>query len=483
MSSFKDFIEKNKDNLKSKSMKMGGYSFGITLLLIAVLVLVNIAVSALPSTWTHYDISSMRLYSVTSSTKSVVQNLDKDVTIYWITQAGEEDAVIEKLLDVYKAQSSHLSVDKKNPDVYPTFASRYTDSAVQNNSLVVECGDRYRYIPYDSIYIADTSDYYTTGSVAYEFDGEGMITTAINYVISDDLPKIYILGGHGEAEISDDFLLAIERQNYETEDLSLLTVDEIPEDARAILINAPTSDISSKEATMLRNYLSSGGKLIVLSGPQDTEKLTNLHSIAEYYGIGFYDGVVIEGNRGYYAYGKPYALLPDFGDSEITSELSENNNNVLLFITQGLDTSAVKTGYVVTSLLRTSDDAFSKIAGYNLDTYEIEDGDIGGPFSLGVTIEDTKTDAAIVWISTDALIDDTVNEYSSGANCDFFMNCVSWAIGENESIAIRSKSLDYNYLTISSSQATFIKICIIGIIPVLYLLYGIDEVIRRKKRV
>jgi len=52
---------------------------------------------------------------------------------------------------------------------------------------------------------------------------------------------------------------------------------------------------------------------------------------------------------------------------------------------------------------------------------------------------------------------------------------------DTESLSIRSKSLDYNYLTISASAATLLKVIMIGVLPVGYLLYGIDEVVRRRK--
>ena len=72
----------------------------------------------------------------------MVNALTEDVTIYWIVQADQEDAVIEKLLDRYASLSEHIEVEKRNPDVYPTFAEEYIDEgdAVYNNSLVVECG-------------------------------------------------------------------------------------------------------------------------------------------------------------------------------------------------------------------------------------------------------------------------------------------------------------------------------------------------------
>ena len=108
------------------ALQGGSYSIIITAVVLAILIAVNVLVSALPTTLTKYDISSTKLYSITSNTKVVVNALEEDVTIYWIVQSGEEDAVIENLLNKYDSLSDHISVVKKNPDVYPTFAEQYT---------------------------------------------------------------------------------------------------------------------------------------------------------------------------------------------------------------------------------------------------------------------------------------------------------------------------------------------------------------------
>lgn len=50
-------------------------------------------------------------------------------------------------------------------------------------------------------------------------------------------------------------------------------------------------------------------------------------------------------------------------------------------------------------------------------------------------------------------------------------------------MSIRSKSLSYNYLTISESAAAMLKAWMIGVIPAAFVLYGVLTVIdRRKKR-
>ena len=471
----------NKQALSTRTAKVGGYSVVLALIVLAILVAINVLFSVLPSKFTQFDISAAQLYSLTSDTKVVATNLDKDVTIYWITQAGQESTVLDKLLDRYQDLSDHITVIKKDPDIYPTFAQQYTDETVVNNSLVVECGDKSRYISYNDIYQVDTASYYTTGSVSQSFDGEGQITSAIDYVVSDELPKIYLLSGHGEGTLSDTFSDELTRSNYETvADFSLLNVDEIPDDCDTLLINAPTSDISDEELTMLRDYVQGGGKLLVFSGPQKDAELTNLDALLTDYDITVNNGVVVDNDREHYAFTAPYVLMPDIASSDITDPLTEESSHVIVPIAQGL---TVGSNSSVTALLTTSDEAFSKAAGYAMMTYEKEDGDTDGPFTLAVSITDSNADGKIVWVSTDYLLDDMYNSYSSGANLDFVMNSLSWMIGKNDAVSIRAKSLNNTYLTISSSSATVLKIVMIGVIPVCFLLLGIDEVLRRRKLV
>lgn len=474
-------VAENKQALSTRTAKVGGYSVVLALIVLAILVAVNVLFSVLPFKFTQFDISAAQLYSLTSDTKVVATNLDKDVTIYWITQAGQESTVLDKLLDRYQDLSDLITVVKKDPDIYPTFAQQYTDETVVNNSLVVECGDKSRYISYDDIYQVDTASYYTTGSVSQSFDGEGQITSAIDYVVSDELPKIYLLSGHGEVALSDTFSNELTRSNYETvEDFSLLNVDEIPEDCDALLINAPTSDISDEELTMLRDYVQGGGKLLVLSGPQKEASLTNLDTLLADYDVTVSDGIVVDTDREHYAFTAPYVLMPDIESSDITDPLTEESSHVIVPIAQGL---TVGSNGSVTALLTTSDEAFSKAAGYAMTTYEKEDGDTDGPFTLAVSITDSTAEGKIVWVASDYLLDDTYNSYSSGANLDLVMNGLSWMIGKNDAVSIRAKSLNNSYLTISSSSATVLKVVMIGVIPVCFLLLGIDEVLRRRKMV
>ena len=464
--------------MKNKiALKGGAYSLVLTGIVLAILIAVNVLASVLPSTWTQLDISSAKLYSITSNTKAVVNALEKDVTIYWVVQSDKEDDIIENLLAKYESLSEHIEVVKKNPDVYPTFAQQYTSETVLNNSLIVECGDSSRYISYEDIYLteADMASYsYTTS-----FDGEGAITSAIDYVVSEDHPKLYMTEGHGEAEVSAVFAEQIEKQNIETVTFTLLNSDTIPEDADVVLIHAPASDISKEEKDMLAEYTKNGGKLMVMAGPVEDGVLTNLYSLLGDYGVEAAEGIVAEGDRNYYAFRQPYILLPEMAEHEITNPLIEGNYYAIMPIAQGL--TVTDTTGSVTQLLTTSETAYSKAAGYAIETYEKEEGDVDGPFATAVAV-DCGSGGRMVWFASSNFLDDMYNAYSSGANLDLGMNALSFMIGEREAVAIRSKSLNYSYLTINESAASYLKVMMIGVFPLAFLGYGVYVIVSRRRQ-
>lgn len=460
------------------ALRGGSYALAVTAVVLAILIAVNVFASALPTTLTRQDISAAQLYSVTSNTKAVVNNLTDDVTIYWIVQSDQEDDVFQNLLERYESLSDHITVVKRNPDVYPTFAQQYTDEEVANNSLVVECGDKSRYIPFTDIYLGDVN-LYTGLYSATDFDGEGAITSAIDYVTSDEYPQIYLIEGHGEGELPEEFARQLEKENLETQTLSLLNVDAVPEDAACLMIYAPQSDISQEEREILSQYVSGGGKLLVCAGAVEGGLLENLYGLLSDYGITAHDGLVVDMDRSHYAM-VPYLLMPDLNSSSITDPLIESNYYTFLPLSVGLTVGEETGRGTVTALLTTSEESYSKTAGYELETYDREEGDVDGPFAVAVSVEDAGG-GQIVWFASDQFLADEFNSYSSGANQDLVINALSQLIGESESLAIRSRSLSYNYLTINEAASSLLQVLMIGVFPLLFLGIGIYIVLKRRR--
>lgn len=481
----KDYMKKTKDTFGTRSTKAGSYSFFMTIIVLAILVLVNVGLSFFPDSYVQEDLTANQLYSISSQSKVLLSSLEEDIKIYWIVASGEEDEYVEKLLHNYEDYSNRVSVIKKDPDLNPDFTNSYTDETVYNNSIIVECGEKYRYISYENMYEMSSSSYYSMYSSADKFAGESLITSAISYCTTEELPVIHVLEGHGETEFSESFTEALERDNLETETISLLNYESVPEDVECILIHAPSTDISAEEKDMLIDFLENGGRVLIISGTAEENELTNLNAVAEYYGISIQEGVVIDSSTDHYVFNSPVLLMPDMNSSEITDPLISDNYHVIMPVSKALDLSSVSEDVTVTSLLESSDESYLKEEGYDIATYEKEEGDIEGPLTLAALITkevENDNQMQLVWIASSELLEESYNSYSSDANEDFVLNALEMMCEKDDSISVRSKSLTNEYLTVSTSDASLIKVVTIGIVPAIYLLIGIIVVIRRKRR-
>lgn len=474
-----------KEQFGTRTSKVGSYSFFLTAIVLAILITVNFALSFLPDSYAQTDLTANQLYSISSQSKVLLSSLEDDITIYWIVTSGQEDEYVEKLLHNYEDYSSRVKVEKKDPDLNPDFTNAYTDGEVYNNSIIVECGDKYRYISYEEMYEIGSTDYYSMYSSVDEFSGEKLITSAISYCTTEEIPVIHVLEGHGESELPESFSDAVETDNMTLETLSLLNGETVPEEVECILIYAPSTDISAEEKDMLIAFLEDGGKLLIMSGTDTGDELSNLKAVAEYYGISVMEGVVVENDMEHYAFNTPVLLMPDLQSSDITDPLIADNYHVIMPVAKALDVSEPSGDVTVTPLLESSENSFIKEEGYDIENYEKEEGDTAGPLTLAALVTkdvDDDKQMQLIWTASSLMLDDVYNQYSSDANEDFVLNALEMMCGKDDSISVRSKSLSNEYLTVSTSDASLIKILTIGVLPVAYLIVGIVVVVRRKRR-
>ena len=251
-----------RNSFNKKYIKNGSYSMGITAIFLVIVVVFNLIVGEIPTKYTQIDVSREQLYSIGEETKEMLQDLEKEVLIYHVVQDSYEDEIIGSLLQKYAEESDLIQVEQKDPVVNPKFAAQYTDENLSSNSLIVVSGERVKVLPYEEMYESSldytTYSYNTTG-----FDGEGQITSAISYVTAENLPKLYVVEGHGEIELDETIRSGIEKGNIQIESLNLLSEGSVPEDAECVMMLSPVSDISEEEKEMLLAYLENGGKAFI----------------------------------------------------------------------------------------------------------------------------------------------------------------------------------------------------------------------------
>lgn len=474
--------EKVKASFGRRAFRVGGYSIVAMALCLAIVVVVNLLVGAIPSVYTKIDLTEDSLYTLSEQTKKLLAGLDQDVTISWVVQSGAEDTLIEELMDRYSSLSSRITTKKIDPVANPSLLRDYQSQGIGNNSLLVQSGDVTRHIGYDEIVVSDYTNYYVDGSITQSFDGESALTSALDYVTNDDLPVVYQLTGHGEMTLTSTLASTIEKENMSLQSMSLLSLEAVPEDADAVLVIAPQHDISAEEAERLLAYLRQGGNLLLVS-EYTGEEMPNLMGLMAEYGANVVDGIVIEGDANHMLWDTPHYLLPDIAPHTVTDPLIDGGYYALMPVAQGIETETIRDTLSITALLSTTSSAFSKLAGYDMSTYEKEEGDIDGPFALGVAISEPteESNTQIVWFTSAQMLDSGVNQTVSGANEDLLINALGWMVERENSISIRSKNLMAEALIVPAGDASRWSIVMIGVIPLAVLAVGILVVVKRRR--
>lgn len=476
---------KGMGSIDKKSLKNGSYSMGITAIVIAVLVVINLIVGQIPEKYTQVDVSTQKLYTISDTTVKYLKDMNTDVTIYHIVQSGKEDSVLEKMLTRYEEESKHIKVEKKDPVLYPNFTSQYTSDDVADNSLIVVAGEKSKVISYSDLYETEM-DYTTYQTNTTGFDGEGQIDSAISYVTSENLPVIYTLEGHEELELNSSLTDSLQKANYDVQSLNLLTQDAVPEDTACLMIAAPQKDLSEEEAQKIITYMEAGGKVMIFTEYTGTD-MPNLKSVLENYGVTTGDGVIMEGDTGHYIMQRPYYIVPTIDSSDITSDIKSNNRYVLAPISQPVKTlSDYRDTLQISSLLSTSDEAYIKTDVQNMTTYEKEDSDEEGSFQVGVSVTEQVDDdntTQLVCFGCASLLDEATDQQVSGGNTDLVLAALGWMC-ENDApvIDVTSKSLTMSYLTVPQFDAAYWSIIVCGVIPVVFLLIGTVIWFKRRKQ-
>jgi ABC-2 type transport system permease protein len=474
-----------KKSLNTKYIKMGGYSMFTVLAVIAIAVAINFVVGGLPSTYTKYDTSSIKMYTISDETAALVRGIDTDITMYFIAENGREDTTISELLHRFADINPKIKLEQIDPITHPTFTAKYTAEQLSASSVIIESAKRTQVIDYYDIYVTGYDvDQITGQQSAYTaFAGESRIMSGLEYVNLDTVTTIYTLSGHGESAFSQTMAGYITSDNIDVADLNLIASDTVPSDANAVMINTPTVDISEAEAAKLLDYLKAGGSVMIISSPGNSD-FTNLYSIGKYYGIDAYNGLVIEGGSGNFTQ-QPYYLLPKLGSHEIINSLPTDNMYVFTPFAIGLkimDTMP-RTTLNVTPVLLTTDAAYLKTG--EIEVLERADGDMDGPFAVMAAAEEAapggKT-SKLVWYASFYIADESADLMTSGNNSTFFLTALTWSTGKDNSVAIATKRMQVMALNVTSFDSNIWGVILIGIIPLAVLLCGLRTWYKRSKR-
>ena len=480
MSEKKENLTQNKEpgrikrSFTSRQFKSGAYSSVITVIVIALVVVVNMVFNKLDLST---DLTSDSLFTLTKDSQKVLKDVKDDITIYYMVTKGEEQDYIKRVIKQYNKVSDHIKVVTKDPVVYPNFSRKYVDDAVSDNDVIVvdETTGAAKYVSSDEMLYSDQYSYYTSGSSEQYLDVEGQITSAIQNVLSTDKKKIYVVTGHDEQSISDSLSKTLEKMNVDVEDISLVTQKKVPDDCSLLIEYGPQSDLRDSEKTVIMDYLKKGGTAILMPGYVEKET-PNIDEILDYYGMSIQKGIIYEGVGHYENYLN--WIVPTINtDADVMSKF-DDKDYVVIGSSQSIKeqkASSLRNSLKLIDILTTSKQSLLKKDPSSQNT-DKEKGDLSGPFATGVYAEETVDDG------TTKLTVIATNEVQD----DLMQNVISGMLGDSKdgttNTSIEAKSLSYSTITMSAGSAIVWSVVLVILVPLALLLTGFAIWFTRRRK-
>ncbi|MGN0975702.1 MAG: Gldg family protein [Gemmiger sp.] len=463
-----------------RALKSGAYASMLAAAVLVVVILINLVAGAIPTKYTQFDISTTGLFTLSDTTVNALHAMDQDVTAYYMAETGNEDSNITRLLDRYAGESSHFKWEQRDPAIYPNFAAKYDAENANTSSVVLVCGEKSVVVDYSEMYEYDYSDYYYTGSYSLNFSAEPALTSGLARVLNENEYVLYQMTGHGETSLEGNFTTTLQNAGVTVQELSLLTAAAVPEDAAAVLINAPQVDYTEDTVNALRDYLDNGGKLIVSTTVDGSTP--NLYGLLSEYGMTREEGMLIETDAGHYAYRYPATyLLPEVYHNDATAGMT-TGMYVFAPVAQGIVTDEERENMSYTALLCTSSEAYSMRGYATAETAEKAADDPEGSFDLAVIAENTDTGATVVWFNCGNILLSNMDSAVSGGNAQLLGSVVNWMNGEENAVVIDSKSMSAESLSVPANMVLVLGVLFTIVLPLAILVAGIViSIIRRRK--
>ncbi|MBM6801236.1 GldG family protein [Mediterraneibacter glycyrrhizinilyticus] len=464
-----------KNIFRTSGTKHGAYSVGLTVLVTAVVIVFNLVVGQIPEAYRNLDVSSTKIYDISDTTTELLDSLDNEVDMKVLAVKDDTDERITTFLSRYASLSDKINVEWIDPVLHP---SALTDYDTTENTIVISCEDtgKTTTVSFNDILVMDQYSYYYYGTTSYtEFDGEGQLTGAVNYVTNEADHTIYQTTGHGESTLSTTITDLMEKNSYTLSEVNLLMSTSIPEDCDLLLMYAPTTDLSEDEAQMLRDYLAGGGKVMILFGDTSSADLPSLAGVLSEYGIEAADGYIADPTRCYQ--GNYYYIFPELS---VSGNLADNifSEMVLLTNAHGMNlTDPERDTISTTSFMSSSDQAYAV-------TEETQEQ---GSYTLGAVATETiesadeeSTESRLTVISAGSLIDQSITDtFPQLENTQIFMNAVTANFEGVQNLSIEAKSLGTEYNTMQHTG--LLSFLVIFGIPAVILIGGFVVWFRRRR--
>ncbi|HVJ65549.1 MAG TPA: Gldg family protein [Bdellovibrionota bacterium] len=363
----------------AKRSSQFGISLAISALAIAaILVTVNVVANLYNQ---KKDITQAQLYSLSSQSKNIARQIQEGMLIeVWTTniQQMAPNQDLAKFLENYRIESGgKIKVQVRNPN--------------NDNLLAKERG-----ITKDNVILLRAASGRESRIDNLNKDKiEEQITNALVQAIKGVKKMVCFTSGHGEMSLESpdngglsSIKQSLENSSYQTKTVSVITNTDVPTDCEALVIAGPKSEPTDNGLEVMKKYLSSGGKVLILFGATTPQKW---NALIKPYGVELRDDIILDLSV------QPPTIVATQKFTPGIDIVSSLDRPVILpqAASLALPTSGKSGNFTVKSMVSSESRAFGKKKnGMKAIRAQMVAGDLPGPLSVAALVEDPRATPA-----------------------------------------------------------------------------------------
>ncbi|MFR7819194.1 Gldg family protein [Candidatus Pseudoruminococcus sp.] len=312
----------------------------ITAVVLVVTILLNVVVSLMSDKLPgmSIDLTSTGAFELSETSIKLAQNVKKDLKITFLddkqsyrskASSNTYYAQVMAIAEEYGKYNSKISAEYVSIVDNPNLENKYPQETLSADNIVISCGDKYRVL--DQYDIFNVKSYYSTYSYIASSKAEEAFDGAILAVTSTESTKLAIVEDNSTEDFTY-FKNVLEQNNYELVSVKL-EQEDIPKDAKMLIVLTPEKDFSKTAAKKIRTYLENSkeyGKNMLYIPSSKTYKTPNLDEVLSDWGITVGDGLAYELESSS-VYGKNMydGILCYMGSNAFTSKFDDNSAPVI----------------------------------------------------------------------------------------------------------------------------------------------------------
>ena len=452
--------------LTGRQVQYGSNSFILFIAFTGILIAINMLAEQYPQRW---DVTEDKQHTLAPETIQTLQSLPEPVyaTAFYSIRLNTETA--GQLLEDFKANSDgNFDYQFMDPDSNPVLVNQL--GITGDGKILLQMGEVQEIVTFAS---------------------ERELTGGLIRMLNPDKPVLYFLTGEGEHDTENPgetsysrVRQVLESKNYVVNTLNLQAQNAIPEDARAIVVAGPLVPLTENSVSLIKDYMESGGSLLVLSNPVPlTEFGESPDSLAEYlnsdWGILLNNDLVVDTNSPsspFFAVASQYAVHP------ITDKMQ--GIATIFPFSRSISIDTENTDVFPTPLVFTIDQSWGETDFSVLEQQSLtfnEDVDVPGPMMLAAVAENAALESRVAVFGSSTFAQDDNFDFSG--NGDMFVNAVDW-LAEQESLIGLTES-DATVRTFNppgSLQFILTVVSAVCIIPLAIIAAGVYAWVMRRRR-